>query len=315
MHLRFARLTGLCLVTACGGDSSSPADAAPPTADAPTADAAPADAPPLPTTFGGNRPAQLLVPTSYDPATPMPLVVAMHGYSNNTSYEVAVLGLQDAYESQGFLLLIARGTLDATTGNYFWNATDACCDMLGSGVDDVAYIDGLLDEVGAAYNVDSKRVYAVGHSNGGFMAYRLACDSASRFAAVVSVSGATWDDPAKCNPSEPVSVLEVHSMTDQVIAYGGGSFMLQNGMTVSFPSAPGTVQRWSVYDQCAATTTTGAAIDVIGDATAETTDTRYEGCKAGIDAELWTIPDSPHLVIFKPGPPLLWNWLAAHPKP
>ena len=112
----------LLLLAACGGDDA----------------AAPIDAPMRQTTFGGARPATLVVPGSYDPATPTPLVLVLHGYSTNTTYAAPLLQLTAAASTAGFLMIAPAGTVDST-GNHFWNATDACCNMENSQVDDVAY--------------------------------------------------------------------------------------------------------------------------------------------------------------------------------
>ena len=63
-------------------------------------------------------------------------------------------------------------------------------------------------------NVDPYRIYVAGHSNGGFMSYRLACTHADRIAAIVSLAGATFDTPADCSPTEPVAVLQIHGTAD-----------------------------------------------------------------------------------------------------
>jgi polyhydroxybutyrate depolymerase len=61
-------------------------------------------------------------------------------------------------------------------------------------------------------------VYAVGVSNGGRFATRLACDRSDKIAAVVSVAGA--DGVPTCDPKHPVSILEIHGTADQVVPYG-----------------------------------------------------------------------------------------------
>ncbi len=105
----------------------------------------------------------------------------------------------------------------------FWSATDACCDFGGANVDDVAYLTAVIDDVAARYAIDPKRVWVAGISNGGFMAHRLACERADKIAAIVSFAGATWADPARCAPTAPVSVLEVHGAADPVVRYEGGA--------------------------------------------------------------------------------------------
>jgi polyhydroxybutyrate depolymerase len=296
--LAFAALT-----VGCGSDDSTTPrpDAG---SESTTPDAAPAGPP---TTFGGDRPAELKVPSGYDPAVPTPLVVALHGYSPNTTYVGAILGLDDLYDSAGFLLIEPAGTLDSQ-GDYFWNATDACCNFDANPVDDVAYIDGLVDAIEAAYNVDPKRVFVIGHSNGGFMAHRLACDSADRFAAIISVAGATFEDASRCAPSRPVSVLQIHGTEDGTIAYAGAAI---DGH--AYPGAVETVARWAALDGCTGASTPGAAIDLTNATGAETDVAAYTGCPAGGAAELWTVNGGVHLLLLTSGQPL-WDWLSAHPR-
>jgi Esterase PHB depolymerase len=75
-------------------------------------------------------------------------------------------GLQPLADSIGFLYVHPDGSKDSA-GDEFWNATEACCDIHGSGIDDSGYLQGLIRDIEAAYSVDPKRVYVVGHSNGG----------------------------------------------------------------------------------------------------------------------------------------------------
>ena len=81
----------------------------------------------------------------------------------------------------------------------------------------------MIDDISTRYNVDPKRIFIVGHSNGAFMSHRLACDLSDRIAAIASLAGAAWNDASKCNPSSQVSVLDVHGDADTVINYGGGA--------------------------------------------------------------------------------------------
>jgi polyhydroxybutyrate depolymerase len=311
-------ILAVAFLLACGDDDAAPlvpVDSGTATIDgAPdSADAAPptADAGPRPTVFGGDRPATLIVPESYDPATPTPLVVVLHGYAPTNSYAAGLLGIDAAQAAAGFLMISPSGSKNPS-GDYYWNATDACCDFYSANVDDVAYLTGLIDDIAAAYNVDAKRVFVVGHSNGGFMAYRLACESAGRVAAIVSVAGATFADAAACVPAAEVNVLQIHGTSDGTISYEGGA--LSNGGPL-YPAATTSVATWAGYNGCAATSTAGASVDVVGEATAETTTIIHDACPAGGTAELWTVVGGPHVMLIKPAQPLIWTWLAAHPRP
>jgi len=175
--------------------------------------------------------------------------------------------------------------------NNFWNAAQACCDFGGTDVDDSAFLRGIIDAARAKANIDPARIYVVGHSNGGFMAHRMACDHADVIVAVVSLAGAI--DPAACEPAEPVAVLQVHGTADETVAYGGGNLGSGN-----FPSAEDTIAQWALNDSCDDTAVTDpTAVDLAGDlAGAETTVTRHENCAPGGAAELWTVAGGKHVV-------------------
>ncbi|MBI3784225.1 MAG: alpha/beta fold hydrolase [Deltaproteobacteria bacterium] len=263
------------------------------------------------TEFGGERPVTLQVPTTYDSSKPLPLVIILHGYSANGFIQQAYLRLSNLAETQTVLVIAPDGTFDSS-GNRFWNATDVCCNDPSHSVDDVAYIRGLITDIRHDYNVDAKRIYLIGHSNGGFMAHRLACDAASEVAAIVSLAGATYTDASKCKPSQPVSILDIHGDRDDTIAYDGGGF--RGSM---YPSEQVTMEHWQVYDRCQP----GLALDsmrldleltIIGP---ETDVQRFNGCARATGVELWSIRGGGHIpTLTRYFPTLVWQWLKDHPK-
>lgn len=261
-----------------------------------------------------GRPYGLTVPAGHDKAVPAPLVVVLHGYSSDGAEQAEYFGLADLAEREGFLLAYPDGTRDGI-GNRFWNATDACCNFSGSTVDDVAYLDQVIAEIKAGHNVDPRRVYLVGHSNGAFMSHRYACDRPGTVAAIVALAGMQWKDPARCGatPADPVSVLHVHGDQDSVIEYGGGRLF-----GAEYPGAEETMATWAAKAGCAgALEATGSRLD-LDDAVAgaETRTVRRQGCPAGIDDELWTIEGGGHVPSFNANwAASIYGFLAAHPKP
>jgi len=277
---------------------------------------APANEPgvaPAEKTFGGARPLEVLrVPESYDPARPAPLVVLLHGYGVSGMLQSIYFGLATLAEEKGFILAAPDGTFDAK-GRRFWNALD----FWETGVDDVKYLLGLVDEIAAVYSIDPKRVYLVGHSNGSAMAYRLACDESNRFAAVVSLGGTFYTDATKCKPSSAVALREMHGTADEVLPYEGGTVSLPTGgADVTIPSALAIAESWAKYNACA-TKSTAAAVDVDGDAPgAETSVTRWTGCSPNAEVELWTMQGTIHVPfnLSKDFGRMIWAFLEAHPK-
>ncbi|MCA1664689.1 MAG: alpha/beta fold hydrolase, partial [Myxococcales bacterium] len=159
------------------------------------------------------RPYDYDQPAGYNAAKPYPLIVLVHGFGANGFVQDALFGFNQLPDARGVFVAHPDGTVNSS-GSRFWNATDACCDEQGSGVDDVAYLNAVVDDMEANFNIDKKRVFFVGHSNGAFMSHRMACDSAGRVAAIVALAGDVWQDASKCNPSEPVAVAQVHGDAD-----------------------------------------------------------------------------------------------------
>jgi polyhydroxybutyrate depolymerase len=259
-----------------------------------------------------NRPYGLKVPAGYDGRHAVPLVVMLHGYTSNGAVHAAYFGMLDEADRGGFLLAYPDGTRDLL-GNRFWNATDACCDWFRTGVDDVAYLDAVIDEITAHYAVDPGRVYLLGHSNGAFMAHRYACDHSARVAAIVTLAGMQWKDQSHCRPSSAVSVLHVHGRDDTAVNYDGGT--MPNG--AFYPGAVETVNDWAGDDGCTGRlAATGRRLDldrmVAGD---ETVEEAYSGCPGRTALQLWTIQKGGHVpALTEQWAPAIWAFMAKHPK-
>lgn len=267
-----------------------------------------------PTTFGGDRPAELHVPEGHDPTSPSPLLVMLHGRTASGLVQEIYLQLAGPAADRGMLYIHPDGTPDQN-GERFWNATDACCDFYDAGVDDSSYLKELVDEIRQHYAVDERQIYFFGHSNGGFMSYRMACDHADMVAAIGSLAGATYLDPTRCSPTEPVHVLEIHGTEDGDVLYEGGT----NHEGGEYPGAIATVEQWATYDGCQLSADTSPPpLDLEGDiAGAETTVRRYEtGCDPGGSAALWTIAGGGHLPSLSDDfVPNVLDFLLAHAKP
>jgi polyhydroxybutyrate depolymerase len=254
--------------------------------------------------YGGEREVELQIPEDFDESASYPLVMLLHGYGINATIQTAYFNMVDVPSDPGAFFLAPNGSIDEA-GNRFWAASAACC---GDGVDDVAYLGGLIDDVMADWPVDPARVFVLGHSNGHFMSYRMACERADVVTAIAGLAGAaTTVDGSGCDPAAPVSSLHVHGDMDEIVPYQGGDFA---------PGAVASVMQWADHDGCGDTRSPGEPLDLEENLDGfETVSEIVDGCPAGVGVELWTIQDGVHAPVFHPtiGDTLI-DWLMAHPR-
>jgi polyhydroxybutyrate depolymerase len=128
-------------------------------------------------------------------------------------------GLADKAEQAGFVAVFPSGT-GRVDQSLSWNAGQCCGPAHREGVDDVAFVNALLDDLMTVCPVDERRVFATGMSNGAMLAYLLASELADRIAAIAPVAGPMGT--ADCRPSRPVSVCHFHGLQDQYAPFDGG---------------------------------------------------------------------------------------------
>ena len=246
-------------------------------------------------TIGGDRPATLTLPNGYENGTPAPLVIVLHGYSGNAGWTDRYFGISRRIEPDRIGVILPNGTRNPDDRR-FWNATDYCCDFYGSDIDDVGYLNGLVEDASEHMAIDG--VYLIGLSNGGFMSHRMACESMPGLRGIATVAGTTFDDPARCEGATPISLLHVHGTADEVIRYEGGA--RRGGNRARYPGAEETVRRWAERAGCdMVAAQTLPSLDLVGLAAEETDVTRYRaGCERDVRVELWTIEDGPHVPAF-----------------
>ncbi len=143
-----------------------------------------------------------------------PLVVMLHGgFGNGTQAEKAY-GWDELADSSKFVVAYPDGL------NRAWNVNGGgCCGRSAKqGVDDVGFITATVADISRNVSIDAGRVYATGISNGGIMAYTLACETA--IFAAIGPDAATQLNA--CESPHPTSVMHIHGTADHLIRYDGG---------------------------------------------------------------------------------------------
>ncbi len=189
---------------------------------------------------GETRLYDVHVPPSYDGSAAVPLVLDLHGLASNKSQQAGISGFKALSDVEGFIVAYPLGLFgdpndpEAPTGTLAdpldtlgpsWNAGFNCCvTATVAGVDDVGFLRALVSEIAAEANIDLRRVYATGASNGGAMAQRLACEASDLFAAVAPVAFPVPSDPLSiCQPSRPIPVLHFAGTDDTIVPFSGCS--------------------------------------------------------------------------------------------
>ncbi len=218
----------------------------------------PAGPPPLPDASnslvhgGAERSYRFHVPASYDGSRPVPLVIALHGRRGSGEQFERSTHLTDTSEAGGFLIAYPDGLYYSWQNpGRAWNAGGPY-DTWTGGTDDVGFISTLIDRLSRHYRIDAQRVYVLGHSNGGFMVYRLASELADRLAAAASVAGPQDDEHWKRPTTALVSILHIHARDDATVPYEGQT-VNYDGQTIDryvWPSAESVVARWAAHDRC-----------------------------------------------------------------
>jgi polyhydroxybutyrate depolymerase len=157
------------------------------------------------------------------------VVVVLHGaYSTARGIEQRS-GFSRLADEAGFVVVYPEGY---GFFNWFrhWNAGHCCGRALELGIDDVGFLDRVIEDVARVLPVDASRVYVVGESNGAMLAYLYAAKRSERVAALAAVIGAIGSGPSGQDaiqtipaPSAPVPVVIIHGDADQVVPYAGGS--------------------------------------------------------------------------------------------
>lgn len=190
---------------------------------------------------GINREYLLHLPSGYSSLKNYPLVVALHGFGDHPRFIEQYSGLSRLSDKEKFIVVYPYGSQNKTTQKFSWNGGSCCGEALNKNIDDVMFINNLVDALSKKYNVDSKKVYLTGFSNGAILTYRIAAQSPEKFAAFAVVAGSIGgktrtNDPYYTIPSpkKPVPILIMHGKKDGSITYLGGQNEAKNASFTSF---------------------------------------------------------------------------------
>lgn len=202
---------------------------------------------------GLNRFYKIHVPEKYNFLAPGALLLAFHGgggdmghQSNDKNYKQI-----SKSEAEGYVVVFPNGYSKFNSGKFAtWNAGKCCADARDKNSDDVGFIREMINRITQQINIDKKRIYSTGMSNGAMMSYRLACEMSDVIKAIAAVAGT--DNTVDCNPKNPVSILHIHAKNDDHVLFNGGmgSKAQEKSQVTDYQSVPSTISKWVKLNGC-----------------------------------------------------------------
>jgi polyhydroxybutyrate depolymerase len=222
------------------------------------------------------------IPPSYDGTKPLPVVIDFHPLGGTGASWKGSTGWSALADKAGFIMIWPDGIENS------WNAGRCCRAAIEQNIDDVGFTKAIVAALKRDACIDSRRVYATGCSNGGGMAFRVACDAADVIAAVAPVdfdcvrNSADKPSCGLCMPARPISEIQFRATGDQAVPYEGG---LHSGGTTVHAGAVQNFSEWGQINQC-----TGTAQALAGHSGCQS----YPLCGGGVETALCTVQGGSH---------------------
>jgi len=223
---------------------------------------------------GVEREYLLLVPDNPN-GNPLALVFNLHGSGGSPERQLEVSNFERTAAEHQFLAALPQGIYQNSRSRRSWNA-----DLDPTGVDDVAFIRAIIEDVSRNYALDRSRIYSTGFSGGARMTSRLGCELGDVLAAVAPVGGIQFG--ALCEPAEPIAVLTFHGRADRV------NHFIPNADSAPYwvNSVEDSIARWVEANHCSETTQTRPAQTILHE--------RWTRCADDVAVEAYIIDDGGH---------------------
>ena len=286
-YLKPLIIISVFLLGSCGGGSSTPKEVDP-VIQTPAQNTQPSCSISGSNTFncdfiydGLQREFFIYVPTILNDEASV--LFSLHGYGSYASWNMQYTGYRSLADNNNFLAIFPQGTVHPTKGGTHWNIGAFTS---GSSVNDLGFIQYIIDWLKDTYNFNHDRIYANGMSNGGFMSYHLACYLGHEIAAIASVTGSMSDYTYNgCSPDHPTAVMQIHGANDAVIPFDGA---------YGFRSIPESIEFWTQYNNCDPVPETFSIQDNNNDGYGGGYHEIYSDCQNAVNVELYLLEDFGH---------------------
>lgn len=252
-----------------------------------------------------ERSYSLYVPAKTAVTGPVPLLIVLHGGGGNGAHFEQVSGFDQVADGAGFIVAYPNAVRAPARQVATWNSGDCCGFAARTKTDDVGFIKDLIGALSSQYKIDPRRTYVAGYSNGGMLAYRIACQLAGTVAAI-GVQSATLEF-TPCQPSQPVSLLHIHGTADTNVPIIGGQGSGRSKADFTPPEQ--SAKTIATAEGCAPTPLVST-----DPALAHAQLLSWSGCPTGIAVQFVPVTGATHSWM-STSAAQIWSFLAAHPRP
>ena len=173
---------------------------------------------------GHDREYTLYIPSNYEFLNELPLLFNFHGGNGDIASQIAISDMRTLADQDGFMIVYPQALPDPNDGGSTqWTHKEP------STIDDVFFVEAMIDALADEYKIDEERVYACGYSNGGEFSLELACRLSNRIAAIGTVARSIFIETFEaCTPTRPIGIISIHGTEDDYdgITFGGTTFYL-----------------------------------------------------------------------------------------
>ena len=257
--------------------------------------------------FGGlTRSYRVYQSSNYNPANPASLLIALHGLGDNMT-NFSGIGFHLIADTANIICIYPQAVTDVYAGTA-WNSMAGTMGYYpNSTVNDIGFLNALMDTAIANYSINIQRIYLCGFSMGGFMTERMALQSNTRIAAFGSMSGTIGNGITTYNPGHHVPIAHFHGTADGTVAFTGNSYGLDPDSLINF---------WVGNNSCSTTPITYSYPNT-------GTDTihvdRYEYSNGDPQSDVWffKMHGADHTVLYQPTSDIteiyeLWLFFTRH---
>ncbi len=241
---------------------------------------------------GNDRKYTVHLPNSYVQNTSLPVVLVLHGGGGTMAATQTFTQMNKFSDKNDFAVVYPEGFAKQQNGFSWADGRNTIADQ--QGIDDVGFIEKLVDLLLDEYRFDVERIYICGFSNGGFMTQRLACELNDRFAAMGSLGRSMDVDLiTTCKPGRAIPMLLLTGSEDPFVPIEGGE-MIGFGNVKDIVAMDDLVNFWVKQNGCDTEANVEELPNTVSNDRSSVTLIRYNGCACGSDVRYYRINGGGH---------------------